>query len=352
MALYLGLVTHLKILKEPERQEINDHLATVNPGNRQPVQGRFLSFGDDNQAVRGLVDLLGMDDDYANEVLRNGEEMMKREVEALRGRLGDPPDWFHNPRQKRDGSWDWNDWVRNDTEVTEHFDYVLNQASSEKEYPNGTRDQGRNGVTLQHFLDQPQYRDAGLQRAHVIALRLYTTVVYKYINAPLRDTSLYRDGRHPLAASVYYIHQGIKLLRRCAPNVNGDFVLWRAAKNMQANAHFLTHGGTELAPMSTTARLDVALGYLRGMTLNQGAVLFKIIVTNKLNIGADLSWLSAFPTEAEFLYPPMTFLEVEKQNMRDANGDDLDTKEPRQEVVRKIIFFIFFIFFYIFLYFF
>lgn len=87
MALYLGLVTHLKILKEPERQEINAHLATVNPGNRQPVQGRFLSFGDDNQAVRGLVDLLGMDDDYANEVLRNGEEMMKREVEALRGRL-------------------------------------------------------------------------------------------------------------------------------------------------------------------------------------------------------------------------------------------------------------------------
>ena len=90
MALYLGHVTHLKILKELERQEINAHLATVNPGDRQPVQGRFLSFGDDNQAVRGLVNLLGMDDDYANEVLRNGEEMMKREVDKLRHRRGDP----------------------------------------------------------------------------------------------------------------------------------------------------------------------------------------------------------------------------------------------------------------------
>ena len=61
--------------------------------------------------------------------------------------------------------------------------------------------------------------------------------------------------------------------------------------------------------MSTTTDLDVALGYLSGMTLDQGAVLFRVIVTSKLKMGAKLSWLSTFPNEAEVLYPPLTFLQ-------------------------------------------
>ena len=330
--------TNIKVLKGAERDQIDAHLATVNPGDTtQAVSGKFLSFGSDSQAVKGLSHLLGMDQQYANDVIQKGEEMMKREVDALQFHEGDPKDWFHQPSRNADGSWNWNNLEENKSEVVDHFKYVVDAPSSEKEYPNGTRDQGRNGVRLQHFMEQDECREAALTREHVIALRLYTTVVYKYINAPLRNSSLYRDGRHPLAAVVFYIFQGIKMLRNCAKDLHGGIVLWRGVKSVKADQNFLDNGGTELAPMSTTTNLDVALGYLNGMTLSQGAVLFKLAITSKLKMGAELGWVSAFPSEAEVLYPPMTFLEVEKQYRRDENGEELNTKEPRQEVVRKFI---------------
>jgi hypothetical protein len=333
--------TTIKVLKGPERQKIHAHLEKTNQGDdAQTGSTKFLSFGSDNQAVKGLKDLLGMDDQYANMVIQKGEEMMKREIDALQRREGDPQDWFHNPHENDDQTFDWKVWVPNQTEVVDLFNYVVNEPSSEKRCPNGIRDHGRGGVSLEHFMSQEQCAKAGLAREHVIALRLYTTAMYKYINAPLRDSSLYRDGRHPLAAVVFYIFQGIKLLRNCADDVNGRVVLWRGVKSVKADQNFLENGGTELAPMSTTTELDVALGYLNGMTLSKGAVLFKIVVTNKLNMGAVLTWLSAFPSEAEVLYPPMTYLEVEKQYMRDENGEELDTEEPRQEVVREFFLFL------------
>ena len=52
--------------------------------------------------------------------------------------------------------------------------------------------------------------------------------------------------------------------------MNGDIILWRGAKNIQARNDFLDNGGTELAPMSTTTDLDVALGYLSGIPILQG----------------------------------------------------------------------------------
>jgi hypothetical protein len=38
------------------------------------------------------------------------------------------------------------------------------------------------------------------------------------------------------------------------------------------------------------------------------ALLLRIVPTSFLAIGAELQWLSAFPCEAEVLYPPLTFL--------------------------------------------
>ena len=53
-----------------------------------------------------------------------------------------------------------------------------------------------------------------LSRAHVIALRLYTTSAYKHINNPLRDQKRRSANRqHPLAATVICIQEGIKKLR-------------------------------------------------------------------------------------------------------------------------------------------
>jgi hypothetical protein len=61
----------------------------------------------------------------------------------------------------------------------------------------------------------------------------------------------------------------------------------------------------ELAPMSTTTDIRVAAHY--GMS--GGSLLFKLKVNNFMQYGADLQWLSAFPTEAEVLYPPLCYLQ-------------------------------------------
>ena len=62
-----------------------------------------------------------------------------------------------------------------------------------------------------------------------------------------------------------------------------------------------------MAPMSTTRELWVALQYSQGPAGNINTLLW-IRTDNFMDRGVDLEWLSAFPHEKEFLYPPLSFL--------------------------------------------
>ena len=66
----------------------------------------------------------------------------------------------------------------------------------------------------------------------------------------------------------------------------------------------MTQGGTELAPMSTTSDLSVAMRYSASST----SVLLRLITESFMQRGPDIC-LSAFPGEAEFLFPPLTYPE-------------------------------------------
>ena len=92
--------------------------------------------------------------------------------------------------------------------------------------------------------------------------------------------------------------------------VNDVTILWRGMKNVHVNNAFIQLGGTELAPMSTTSEFQVAIEY---GTCPTGSLLLKVIVPTALQHGANLQWLSAFPGEAEVLYPPLTFLKSRKR---------------------------------------
>ena len=81
--------------------------------------------------------------------------------------------------------------------------------------------------------------------------------------------------------------------------------LYRGMKDVTAPASFMEHGGTELAPMSTTSDLSVAMRYSASVR----AVLLRLITDSFYERGPDISFLSAFPGEAEFLFPPLTFLQ-------------------------------------------
>jgi len=53
-------------------------------------------------------------------------------------------------------------------------------------------------------------------------------------------------------------------------------------------------------------------------------VLLRLRTSTFMQRGADLSFLSAFPGEAEVLFPPLTFLKPLSEARRDATGRQCD----------------------------
>ena len=104
-----------------------------------------------------------------------------------------------------------------------------------------------------------------------------------------------------------YIAEGIKKLRAVGAqqsSANQAVDLYRGMKNLAVNDEFVEGGGSEAAPMSTTPDPAIAVAY--GQSSN--ALLFKIVAKSFMSCGADIQFLSAFPGEKEFLYPPLTYL--------------------------------------------
>jgi hypothetical protein len=207
--------------------------------------------------------------------------------------------------------------ARVDAETMGNLKYILHETCSEMyvEGPNAIRDKGRGNVDLGDFMKDTHVKEAELTKAHVVALRFYTTPAFKYLNSPLRHTANFYDVEkpHPLPATVAFISEGIKKLRAAyaikveSGLATSKLTLWRGLKNMSLPDGFLKNqkGGTELAPMSTTMDLAVATRY----ACSADSLLLKISLDNFMQYGADLQWLSAFPGEAEVLYPPLTYLQ-------------------------------------------
>mmetsp|Transcript_45154 Transcript_45154/g.146730 ORF Transcript_45154/g.146730 Transcript_45154/m.146730 type:complete len:320 (-) Transcript_45154:236-1195(-) len=169
----------------------------------------------------------------------------------------------------------------------------------------GREEDGRRGRPLSHFVEHPQARQAALLPEHVVALRLYTTAAFKSINDPLRN----RSGAHPFPVTVAFINDGIKRLRAVgagAADASERRDFWRGLRNVALPDSFHQTGGTEYAPLSTSSDLEVALHYSDAA---QERLLFKLTTASFLERGASLQFLSAFPGEVEYLYPPLTFLD-------------------------------------------
>ena len=101
------------------------------------------------------------------------------------------------------------------------------------------------------------------------------------------------------------------------PDLQGDkpTVLWRGMRGLMPSDKFLKHGGCEIAPMSTTKELSIAVRYataadneaipseltasLRLEKRRKTALLFRLRIESIMEVGADLSFLSAFPHEEE-----------------------------------------------------
>ena len=221
-------------------------------------------------------------------------------------------------------------------EDRECFEYVVNgtAGSLAKTWPHAgglvmdefrspADEDGRAGKPLSYFVNHPSALEAELLEEHVVCLRLYTTASYRSLNSPLRERAKAEESAglaasapmpppHPFKVTIAYLADGIKRLRAVGASRDDrherrDF--WRGMRNVEVPDEFSVDGGTEYAPMSTSSDLSVALAY---SNKSEKRLLFKVATNGFIERGADLRFLSAFPNEAEFLYPPLTYLQPTK----------------------------------------
>ena len=210
-------------------------------------------------------------------------------------------------------------------EDKECLHYVLNEraGSSSETFQHGLRrdcDENGNVLSCRKNLTFESFVEMGmkfnLNRAHILALRLYTTKAYQSINTGLRDKARRSEGiPFKFPVTVHYIDDALDRLRhdnsvKESENSHINIDLWRGMSDIDIPASFLEKGGAEISPMSTTSNLEVALKYaLRGTS----ATLFLFKTDMYLDRGADISWLSCFPAENEYLYRPVTTLLPQKK---------------------------------------
>jgi len=165
------------------------------------------------------------------------------------------------------------------------------------------------GMRLDDFVNLRQSKDAGLKRAHVLALRLYTTEAFKTLNAPLQNA---QAKAHPMPCTIHFLNEGIKLLRQNLADSPGNdqTTLWRGLKNINPDSIFkdLGDGGMHLAPMSTSSDLEQALEY----SASRSALLLSLNIdpATPAERGASISYLSVYGDECEVVYPPLTYLRL------------------------------------------
>ena len=179
--------------------------------------------------------------------------------------------------------------------------------------------------------------------------------VYKYINEPLRRT---QRSPHPLPATTKLLSEAIANLRAATNDVSGkpaassikspssplgrkrkssllsgllgaqplirehsvegcelaesasrkrsssayySMNLWRGMADVVPTGDFLQRGGTEASPLSSTRDPLIALKYAIRKSKTGQSTLLKLETENFMTRGVDLSFVSAFPAESEYL---------------------------------------------------
>ena len=188
----------------------------------------------------------------------------------------------------------------------------------------------KRSMRLDDFVNHPSARLAGLRREHVLALRLYTTIAFKSINGPLRDFRRREEGRaHPLPVTVTLIGEALRQLRKVegrAATAQESVDLYRGLGGRIVQDEFLAKGGTEIAPMSTTKDLRLALQY----SASEHAVVLRFRTKNFMERGSDIAFVSAFPSPSEMAFPPLTYLVPVRA--KDKNG----VLQPKMPQVIKV----------------
>ena len=213
------------------------------------------------------------------------------------------------------------------TTSAKEYAFVANGAQGPAEQRNIEENRRRKARTVSSYAAERKACDAKLEAlgiaevsdAEFIAARLYTGPLYVKYNTILRCkgaagssvflTKLmqelcagnqYETTLHLLSSAIHklgHIQKAAPLYR--APGGVLPEAFWRFDE-------YNSRGGVEFAFMSATADREVALEYAQQ---SQAGVIFQIHQA-MVDRGADLSWLSQYPFEAEVTFPCLTALET------------------------------------------
>ena len=333
-------------------------------GTENKYLAEKIRFGRPIEGAQALHKLLGLqsEDDLKAKMV-GGEAAIVDEIEAQHHAT------LHAPGGPQTDEYGWTDkdwlvYLRSNKSRDFSRNLPLWTEESLKPKPEAFIDHGNVGMSLDDFCALPSAVAAGLKRSHVLALRLYSSSVFRKINLPLHDGCT-NERPHPYPALVALLAEAIKKLRAAAaalaaarpaqaavaaaaaaavaaapgeeePSVaevkeRGQRVLWRGMCNLDVASEFKQRGGTELTPMSTsTSRsvsekhvlADVAARRLADPGEQAMPLLLKVRVDSPAHAGADVRPFSVYADENEFVYPPCTYLEPRSEKEETVEGPD------------------------------
>ena len=122
-------------------------------------------------------------------------------------------------------------------------------------------------------------------------------------------------GSNMYTASIHCICSGLRKLCR-VQEVEAGLILFRGFCNMALPEQFFDadaqgcRGGVECGLMSTSPTKEVAIGYSGVDTPGKVLPTLFEIEVGKTSVAANISWLSQFEGEKEYLFGPLTHLQV------------------------------------------
>jgi hypothetical protein len=275
----------------------------ANPGGDQKFDIRQLVFGRATIASEGIMSLLCVDDMQVYGELSGGIKALDVEIE--KNGTEEDKECYNYVKNEEAGSSN----VLSAHGYKRDCDRDTGHVLPERQIDDPAAPGGKRGMKLNDFAKHEIAKTCKLTEPEVLVLRFYTTAGYKTINNSLRDKDrLKKSESHPLPLMVFLLSTAVKKLRTAfAESAESKFDLFRGMSHVELESEFLKKGGTELAPMSTTKDMALAIKFSSG---GARSVLLRVRTTGFMNLGAQLGWLSVYPFEVEYLYPPATFLKI------------------------------------------
>ena len=297
-------------LVSAERRRLCD-VATAYVSGEANARERFaaantMTTGQPADAAFGINRYLGLSDKEIWGKMALGLEQIEREIKASGNE--DAIECLEYVLRGNNGS-NSKLWPHSSNRMMDRFYTTATSDAIDDSLHDGRAEQG-----LEYFVNHQNAKDAGLLPEHVVAVRLYTTAAFRLINVPFfaAMAALNKGEKvppHPAPTLAAYVTDGVKRLRgllgRDRETKDATLELWRGNYGLVLDDEFRKHGGTQVSPMSTSDDVQVALNYSKE---HKNRVIFKIVTHGFMEQGAPIRWLSAFPGESEYLYPPLTYL--------------------------------------------